>query len=70
MARSVESGYFIPANQAYLQFLYDDPEFQKVLSKQRAHQTREREKFLTVVCSNNPYADVWQPTLESCQAFR
>jgi len=70
IAKAVESGYFIPRSKAYLQFLYDDPGFSTVLEKQRTHQARERERFLAVVCSDNPYSDVWRPAEKTCREFR
>jgi tetratricopeptide (TPR) repeat protein len=66
IAQSVETGYYVPPNHAFLQFLYDDPGFGAILERQAAHQTRQREKFLAVVCNDNPYADVWQPEAETC----
>jgi tetratricopeptide (TPR) repeat protein len=70
IAKSIESGYFIAPNRAYLQFLYDDPAFGPILEQQTAHQTRQREKFLSVVCSDNPYADVWEPGESRCRGFQ
>ena len=32
-------------------------------------QARERNRFLSIVCTNNPYADVWQPAEETCDRF-
>jgi adenylate cyclase len=69
IALAIEEGFFIPLNHAYLQFLYDDPGFAPILETQRHRQAREREKFLSVVCNDNPYADVWQPSDETCQTY-
>jgi len=69
VSKSVESGYFIPPNVAYFQLLYDDPAFEAILEKQKAHQARQREKFLAVVCVDNPYADIWEPSSETCAEF-
>jgi TolB-like protein/Tfp pilus assembly protein PilF len=66
IAKAVEDGYFILLNEAYLQTLYDDPGFAPILASQQARQARERDRFLTVVCTDNPYATVWQPLPETC----
>ena len=46
--------------------MYDDPGFAPILAKQKANQARERDKFLSVVCVDNPYADVWVPMESTC----
>jgi len=66
IARAVEDGYFILPNEAYLQSLYDDPGFAPILADQEARQAREQNKFLAIVCSDNPYATVWQPAEGTC----
>jgi len=70
IARSIEAGYLIPPNISYLQFLYDDAGFAAIRQQQAERQTRERRKFLAVVCTDNPYADSWQPSEESCAEIR
>jgi TolB-like protein/Flp pilus assembly protein TadD len=69
IARAVEDGYFIPPREAYLQSLYEHPDFAPVRAMQEARQARERERFLAVVCSDNPYAAVWQPAEGTCERF-
>jgi TolB-like protein/DNA-binding winged helix-turn-helix (wHTH) protein len=69
IARAAEDGFFIPPNAAYLKVLFDDPGFGPILASQEARQVREREKFLAIVCSDNPYAAVWQPAEETCEQF-
>jgi TolB-like protein/Tfp pilus assembly protein PilF len=69
IAKAVEDGYFILPNEAYLQTLYDDPGFAPILAGQEARQARERERFLAVVCTDNPYAAVWQPAEGTCERF-
>jgi tetratricopeptide (TPR) repeat protein len=66
---AVENGYFVLPNEAYLQALYDDSGFAPVLAAQRERQKRERDKFLAIVCSDNPYEAVWQPEGETCVRF-
>jgi len=63
---AVEQGEYVPTNQEYLRFIYDDPAFAPILAKQKANQSREREKFFAVVCTDNPYADVWVPMESTC----
>jgi TolB-like protein/Tfp pilus assembly protein PilF len=69
IAKAAEDGYFIPLWEAYLQTLYDDPGFAPIRAGQKARQAREREKFLTIVCTDNPYAAVWQPAEGTCEQF-
>ena len=69
IAKAVEDGHFIPPNEAYLQTLYDDPGFALILEGQEARQARERNRFLAIVCTNNPYEAVWQPAEGTCERF-
>jgi TolB-like protein/Tfp pilus assembly protein PilF len=69
IARSVEDGHFIPPGAAYLEDLYEHPDFAPIRATQGARQARERDKFLAVVCSGNPYAKVWQPAEGTCERF-
>jgi tetratricopeptide (TPR) repeat protein len=69
IAKAAEDGFFIMPNEAYLQELYDDPGFAPIRAGQEARQKRERHKFLTIVCNDNPYADVWQPEEGTCEQF-
>jgi TolB-like protein len=67
--KAVSDGFFIPQYEAYLQTLYDDQGFAPIREMQEARQTRERNKFLTIVCTDNPYEDVWQPAEGTCERF-
>jgi len=69
IAKAVESGDFILPKEAYLQILYDDPGFAPILANQEARQLRERNRFLTIVCADNPYEAVWQPAVGTCKTF-
>ena len=69
IANAADGGFFILPNQAYLQTLYDDPGFAPIIARQEARQARERNRFLAIVCTNNPYADVWQPAEGTCERF-
>jgi len=69
IAKAAEDGYFILPNEAYLQTLYDDPDFAPILAGQRARQARERKRFLSIVCTDNPYEAVWQPAEGTCKQF-
>jgi tetratricopeptide (TPR) repeat protein len=69
IAKAVEDGFFIPPNDAYLQVLYDDPGFAPIRAMQEARQTRERNRFLAIVCIDNPYEEVWQPVEGTCERF-
>ncbi|MCH9027283.1 MAG: tetratricopeptide repeat protein [Proteobacteria bacterium] len=69
IANGLEDGYFIRSNEAYLKVLYDDPGFAPILASQEARQARERDRFLAIVCTDNPYAAVWQPAEGTCERF-
>jgi tetratricopeptide (TPR) repeat protein len=69
IAKGLEDGYFISPAEAYLQDLYDDPGFAPIQARQEARQKRERERFLAIVCTDNPYAAVWQPEEGTCDRY-
>ena len=69
IARAVEDGYFMLPNGAYLQTLFDDPGFAPILEVQKVRKARERNRFLSIVCTDNPYEAVWQPAEGTCEAF-
>jgi len=69
IAKGLEDGYFISSKEAYLQVLYDDPGFAPIRASQEARQRRERDKILDIVCTDNPYAAVWQPEEGTCEQF-
>jgi len=69
IAKGLEDGYFIPPKEAYLQVLNDDPGFAPIRASQEARQRRERDRFLDIVCTDNPYATVWQPEEGTCEQF-
>ncbi len=65
----MEDGYFIQPNEGYLRALYNDPGFTPIRARQEARQARERERFLAIVCTDNPYATVRQPAEGTCERF-
>ncbi len=65
--KATKEGVFIPPNEAYLQALYEDPGFAPILARQQARQVRERQRFLSIVCTDNPYEAVWQPAEGTCE---
>jgi TolB-like protein/Flp pilus assembly protein TadD len=69
IAKAVEAGTIIPPSEAYLRVLYDDPAFAPIRASQEARQARERNKFLAVVCTDNPYEEVWRPAEGTCERF-
>ncbi len=69
ISKAEENGFFIPLKEAYLQSLYDDPDFAPIRARQEARQARERDRFLAIVCNDNPYAAVWQPAEGTCEQF-
>jgi len=69
IAKAAEDGVFIMPREAYLQVLYDDPDFTPIRARQEARQARERDRFLAIVCTDNPYAAIWQPAAGTCERF-
>jgi tetratricopeptide (TPR) repeat protein len=69
IARGAKDGYFIWQKEAYLQTLYDDPGFAHIRTSQETRQARERNRFLSIVCTDNSYAAVWQPAEGTCERF-
>lgn len=69
IGNAADEGYFIWPKEAYLQALYDDPSFAPIRAAQEARQMSERDRFLAIVCTDNPYAPVWQPANETCELF-
>ena len=69
IAKGAEDGMFILQSEAYLQVLYDDPGFAPIRASQEARQARERDRFLAIVCTDNPYVAVWQPAEGICEQF-
>lgn len=68
--QAVERGYYIFPKVAWLQSLYDDPDYASIIAIQEARQLRERGRFLGVVCVDNPYEAFWQPEEVSCEQFK
>ncbi len=52
-----------------LEVSYDDPGSAPIRAAQEARQARERESFLGIVCTDNPYAAVWQPAEGTCERY-
>ncbi|MDX1460836.1 MAG: hypothetical protein R3348_07245 [Xanthomonadales bacterium] len=69
ITRAVQAGYVIPPGVAYLEFLYDHPGFAAIRAFQEERQSREREKFLDVVCSDNTYSASWRPEDGTCERY-
>lgn len=69
IARASDDGYFIELKTAYLKEMYEDPGFAPILANQAARQSRERQRFLAIVCNDNPYEPAWQPAKETCERF-
>ncbi len=41
----------------------------QIEERQSARQARERDRFLNIVFTDNPYAAIWQPAVENCERF-
>jgi tetratricopeptide (TPR) repeat protein len=67
LAKVVELGFYVPLFQAFLKELRSDPDFTPLLEKQHEKQSREREKFLAVMCGlDNPVPNFWRPSERAC----
>ena len=66
IAKEVENGKFLRLTQARYRFVHDDPGFTRILNIQQVRADLERQKFLDVVCNDNPYSAVWQPSAGTC----
>lgn len=70
IATAVDEGLSLWPAEAYLKPLYDDPGFAPILAADETHQTEQRNTFLAIVCTDNPYAAVWLPEESSCAEWR
>ena len=70
ISRAAEDGFFLSPAEAYYDVLRDEPVFIEILEKQARRQARERARLLAVVCANNPYAGVWEPSEDTCEGFQ
>jgi adenylate cyclase len=68
IAKAVDDGFWIPPKAAFQKALFEDPGFAPILAANEAREARERARILDVVCNDNPYAAVWQPLPETCEA--
>jgi len=66
---AAKDGYFIRLNAPYLKPLISDPDFEPILAIQLATEKRERDKLLNIVCRDNPYKAVWQPSAKTCMEW-
>lgn len=69
IARASKDGFFIWPKTVYLNELYEDPDFAPILEDQMVRQTLEQQRFLAVVCNDNPYKTFWQPAEGTCQQY-
>ncbi len=69
IAKASDEGFWIAPPGAFREAMHQEPEFQLILERQKIRQARERDKVLSVVCNDNPYANVWQPTDETCDTY-
>jgi tetratricopeptide (TPR) repeat protein len=69
ISKAASRGYFIYPNEEYLRELYEDPGFAPIREEQEQRQKRERDRFLSIVCGSNPFANVWQPEESTCERF-
>lgn len=64
--KAADDGYFVLPAEAYYDVLRKEPAFKEILQRQADRQSKERARLLSIVCHNNPYADVWAPAEATC----
>jgi tetratricopeptide (TPR) repeat protein len=69
IAKAAEEGYWIEPPSPFQEPLYKEPQLALILERQAARQARERARVLSIVCNDNPYASVWQPTDQTCNRY-
>jgi TolB-like protein len=69
LERAVSAPFYMPTRLHYLQDLLNHPGYEPVQELRQAWLQGERQKFLSVVCGDSPYAEVWQPEPETCTQF-
>ena len=67
--KGMKEGAMLLPNEAYLETIYSDPGFAPLREHQETQISQERDKVLAVVCADNPYETVWQPTEVTCERF-
>jgi TolB-like protein len=70
LRRAVDDGFSLAPPSEFQRDRYNDPEFAALFERQAQIQARERRKVLSVVCNDNPYAEVWQPMDVTCERYR
>jgi TolB-like protein/DNA-binding winged helix-turn-helix (wHTH) protein len=69
IAKAAEEGFWIKPPSLFQKPMYQEPEFVLILERQGVRQARERDRVLSIVCNDNPYATVWQPAEETCESY-
>ena len=68
IARAVDDGLWVVPMYPFQEARFRDPAFAAILAVNKSREDRERARLLDVVCNDNPYANVWQPMPETCEA--
>ena len=66
IARAVENGYPLEPSMDFFSYLLNDPAYKQVVAGFELMRDEKRERFLNVVCHDNPYQSVWQPQEATC----
>lgn len=69
IGKAMDFRKLVPRNRAYLQSLFDDPGFKLLLEAYEVKLASEGKRFLTVVCTDNPYQEFWQSEPGTCEEF-
>ena len=68
IVKAANDGYWLTPPAKFQDAMYGEPEIVEVLEMQGRLAERERKKLLNIVCNDNPYASVWGPMPETCEA--
>ena len=67
LTETVERGLFIRSMFPYRKAFREDPDIARLLERQAAKSTMERERFLSIMCGpENPVQEFWRPSDSAC----
>jgi TolB-like protein len=69
ISKSIDMGHRWRFNEAHFAPIVSHPGFTVLRDKHLARQKGQRDRFLSVVCNDNPYEAVWQPEEVTCEEF-
>lgn len=64
---AIDDGVYLHFDHLYFRRVMHRPEYQRLRDAFLQIQTRERRELLDIVCTNNPYPEVWKPLPKTCE---